>query len=95
MWRDGRQFARGPFRDMWSVYLLRCVDGTLYCGISTDVDAHVVVHNAGKGAKYTRSRLPVVLVWQAAMKSATDARKAEVDLKRLSKKEKEALIGIE
>ncbi|MEK7632209.1 MAG: GIY-YIG nuclease family protein [Patescibacteria group bacterium] len=78
----------------WFVYMVRCGDGSLYTGIAIDVVKRIALHNAGKGAKYTRARLPVVLVWSAAMKSATDARKAEVDVKRLSKKEKEQLIGL-
>src|SRR3989338_7250662 len=76
----------------WFVYMVRCGDGSLYTGISVDVERRVALHNDGKGAKYTRARLSVALVWSAQMKTATDARKAEVDLKRLSKKEKEALI---
>ncbi|ACN13551.1 conserved hypothetical protein [Desulforapulum autotrophicum HRM2] len=47
---------------VWNVYLLRCNDGSLYCGVTTDVAARVATHNDGKGAKYTRSRLPVTLV---------------------------------
>jgi putative endonuclease len=73
--------------------MARCADGSLYTGIAINVGKRVALHNAGKGAKYTRSRLPVVLVWQAEMKSATDARKAEADVKRLPKKEKENLIA--
>lgn len=73
--------------------MVRCKDGSLYTGIAVDVEKRVALHNAGKGAKYTRSRLPIALVWQAVMTSATDARKAESDLKRLSKKEKETLIA--
>ncbi len=76
----------------WSVYMVRCADGSLYTGIAVEVEKRIALHNAGKGAKYTRSRLPVALVWQATMKSASDARKAEIDLKRLSKKEKEKMI---
>lgn len=76
----------------WSVYMLRCGDGSLYTGITVDVGKRVALHNDGKGAKYTRARLPVALVWSAEMQTATDARKAEVDVKRLSKKEKEELI---
>lgn len=76
----------------WFVYMLRCGDGSLYTGIAIDVGKRIVLHNAGKGAKYTRARLPVRLVWSAQMQTATDARKAEVDIKRLSKKEKEDLI---
>ncbi len=73
--------------------MARCADGSVYTGIATDVAKRIALHNAGKGAKYTRSRLPIVLVWQAQMPSATDARKAEADIKRLSKKEKESLIA--
>lgn len=73
--------------------MVRCADGSLYTGIAVEVEKRIALHNAGKGAKYTRSRLPVALVWQATMKSALDARKAEIDLKRLSKKEKETLIA--
>ena len=73
--------------------MVRCGDGSLYTGIAIDLQKRIALHNAGKGAKYTRARLPVVLVWRAEMKSATDARKAEADVKQLSKKEKEALIA--
>lgn len=73
--------------------MVRCGDGSLYTGIAVDVEKRIALHNDGKGAKYTRARLPVALVWSAMMKSATDARKAEIDLKRLSKKEKEELIS--
>src|SRR5690606_7797478 len=48
----------------WSVYIVRCADGTLYTGISTDVAARIAAHNRGSGAKYTRSRMPVELVYQ-------------------------------
>ncbi len=76
----------------WSVYMVRCGDGSLYTGIAIDVEKRIALHNDGKGAKYTRARLPVLLVWSVMMKTATDARKAEVDLKRLTKSEKEELI---
>jgi len=77
---------------IWFVYMLRCVDGSLYTGITVDIEKRVAIHNAGKGAKYTRARLPVVLVWSVAMKSATDARKAEFDVKQMTKSEKEKFI---
>ena len=50
----------------WWVYLLRCGDGTLYTGITDDLDRRLAAHNAGRGAKYTRSRRPVTLVWRAS-----------------------------
>ena len=76
----------------WSVYMVRCADGSLYTGIAIDVEKRVALHNTGKGARYTRARLPIVLVWRMEMQSATDARKAEIDVKRLSKQEKESLV---
>lgn len=77
----------------WCVYILRCADGTLYTGISTDLDARIATHNAGKGAKYTRSRLPVALVWHRTCTTGSLARKQEVAIKRLSRLEKIAVIS--
>lgn len=76
----------------WYVYLLRCRDNSLYCGITNDVKARLQKHNDGTGAKYTRGRGPVVLVYKKKMKTATEARKREVEIKKLTKTEKEALI---
>lgn len=76
----------------WHVYLLRCADGTLYAGITVNLEARLAAHNAGKGAKYTRSRLPVTLAWSRAMRSSTAARKKEARMKQLSRAEKEALL---
>jgi len=76
----------------WSVYILRCVDGTLYTGISTDICRRIAAHNIGKGAKYTRARLPVTLVWSEEKISESAARKREMEIKTLKKHEKELLI---
>ncbi|MFA6017843.1 MAG: GIY-YIG nuclease family protein [Patescibacteria group bacterium] len=76
----------------WNVYILRCADGTLYTGISTDICKRIVAHNTGKGAKYTRARLPVTLVWHEEKESEGDARKREIEIKKLQKYEKEFLI---
>ena len=76
----------------WCVYLVRCKDGSLYTGIAKDVAARVARHNAGTGAKYTRSRLPVTLAYEKKMKNETAARKREAAIKRLTKAEKEALL---
>ncbi len=76
----------------WSVYILRCGDGSLYTGISTDVNARVRAHNAGKGAAYTRSHLPVKLAWVRKVKSESAARKREAAIKAMGKREKERLI---
>ena len=66
----------------WRVYLLRCADGSLYCGISKDLEARIAQHNAGKGAKYTRSRLPVKLVAASGELSRSDALKVEHAVKQ-------------
>jgi len=66
----------------WRVYLLRCADGSLYCGISKDLEARIEQHNAGKGAKYTRSRLPVKLVATSNALSRSDALKVEHAVKQ-------------
>ena len=76
----------------WSVYILRCGDDSLYTGISNDVTARVERHNAGKGARYTRSRLPVRLVWRRRVKDQSAALKLEAKLKKLSRAEKLGLI---
>jgi len=70
------------------VYLLRCADGSLYCGWTTDLERRLRVHNSGKGAKYTRSRLPVELVYWESFEDRTQALSREWHLKRLSREEK-------
>ena len=78
---------------MWFVYILRCVDGTLYTGYTNDVDARVNKHNAGKGAKYTKSRLPVVSCYTEELDSKSLAMKREYSIKQLTRAQKLALIG--
>ncbi len=78
----------------WHVYILRCRDGSLYTGISTDVEARLKTHNAGKGAAYTRSRKPVTLVWSEAAKTESRARKREAEIKSWTKTQKEALLSV-
>lgn len=73
-------------------YLLQCADGSLYAGYTTDLTARVAAHNAGKGAKYTRSRLPVKLVYREEFDNAHDAMSREWHLKKLKREEKLALI---
>ena len=67
---------------VWRVYLLRCADGSLYCGITKDLETRIARHNAGKGAKYTRSRLPVRLVAASGELSRSDALKVEHAVKQ-------------
>ncbi|MBP9709543.1 GIY-YIG nuclease family protein [Patescibacteria group bacterium] len=76
----------------WSVYILRCRDTSLYTGISTNVENRINVHNQGKGAAYTRSRLPVLLLWQEDNLTESVARKREAEIKRWKKEEKEKFI---
>lgn len=76
----------------WHVYMLRCRDNSLYTGISNDLAARVKKHGAGAGARYTRSRLPVVLVWSKKMKNESAARKKEAEMKKWTKAKKEALL---
>ncbi len=78
--------------DSWFVYLLRCADDSLYTGITNDVDRRCQQHNAGTGARYTRSRLPVELVYRESQTSRSLALKRELAIKRLTRPKKEALI---
>lgn len=77
---------------MWFVYILRCGDGSLYTGITTDVERRLAVHRSGKGAKYTRSHLPVELVYTAECGDHSAALKREWEIKELSREEKMILI---
>ena len=76
----------------WYVYMVRCRDDTLYTGSTCDVDRRVAVHNSGKGAKYTRSRLPVSPVYREACPDKSAALRREIAIKRLTRLQKEALI---
>jgi len=80
---------------MWYVYILECSDGTLYTGITTDLDRRLQTHNNGKGAKYTRVRLPVVLRASFEAADRSSASKEEYRIKQLPKKEKLKLINNE
>ena len=73
-------------------YILRCSDGTLYTGYSTDVKARVLKHNSGKGAKYTKARRPVELVYYEEYSSKSEALRREAAIKKLSRIQKEELI---
>ena len=74
------------------VYLLRCADGSLYCGWSTDPDRRLAQHEAGTASRYTRSRRPVELVWTEELASRSQAMRREAEIKRLSAAEKQALV---
>ena len=77
----------------WKLYMLRCRDGSLYTGITTDVEKRLAAHNSGKGAKYTRSRRPVELVYQEECEDHSQALRRELEIKALTKEEKERILG--
>ncbi len=83
----------------WYVYIVRCADSSLYTGIAMDIERRVGEHNAGRaaGARYTRGRRPVRLVYQERHASRSSACRREYEIKRLSRREKEILVaeGIE
>ncbi|MCQ2500721.1 MAG: GIY-YIG nuclease family protein [Lachnospiraceae bacterium] len=74
-------------------YMVRCSDGTLYTGWTNDLKKRIRVHNSGKGAKYTRCRLPVQLVYYEEFSTKREAMSREVHIKQLNKVEKEALAA--
>lgn len=76
----------------WSVYIIICSDGSLYTGISTDVERRFLEHRAGKGAKYFRGRQPIQIGYQEAGHNHSTASKREAMIKKLSRHEKLALI---
>ena len=78
---------------MYWVYILRCRDGSLYTGVSDDVERRAAVHNSGKGAKYTRGRLPVQVVYREQCLDRSAALKRELAIKALSREKKLALIA--
>ena len=78
--------------DRWFVYLLRCNDGTLYTGIAKDVSRRCQQHNAGTASRYTRSRVPVVVVYQEAHANRSLALRREAAIKALSRQQKLSLI---
>jgi putative endonuclease len=79
--------------DIWHVYMVRCSDGTLYTGITNDLEKRIETHNSGKdGARYTRSRRPVTLVYSEQVESKSAAAKLEYQIKKLERTEKKRLI---
>lgn len=79
---------------MWWVYLVRCSDGSLYCGITRDVTRRIAQHNVSRsGAKYTRSRRPVTLVAQWEVPSRSEALRSEFKIKQLTRAQKEVLVS--
>ena len=77
----------------WRVYILQCGDGTLYTGISNNLEKRIQAHNRKRGARYTRSRLPVTLVYQEEAGSRSLASRRENVIKKLTRTQKFALIA--
>ena len=80
-------------RAPWSVYLARCADGTLYCGIARDVAARIAAHDAGRGAKYTRGRGPLAVIATRRCRAVGNALRIERAVKQLTRAEKLALAA--
>lgn len=72
----------------WYVYLLSCADGTLYCGITTDLERRLAQHNSGTAAKYTRARTPVSLVTAVEVEDKSEALKLEINVKKRPRSDK-------
>jgi predicted GIY-YIG superfamily endonuclease len=94
MLKKGRKPRLNPPGDHWFVYLLRCANGTLYTGIAKDVARRCQQHNAGTASRYTRSRLPVVVVYQEGHVSRSLALRREAAIKALTRRQKESLIRL-
>lgn len=86
---DGRDDETG----VWQVYLLRCADGTLYTGITTDLARRLDEHNAGRGSRYTRSRLPAELVYAEPAPDRSAAQRREYAIRRLPAAAKRGLLA--
>jgi putative endonuclease len=78
--------------ERWFAYFVRCADGSLYAGATNDLERRVDSHNAGRGARYTRSRLPVELVWARRVAGRSRALSLEATLKRMSRAQKLQLV---
>jgi len=77
----------------WQHYVLECADNSYYSGSTTDLKRRVCEHNQGKGAKYTRSRLPVKIIYSEGYPNRSSAQKAEAAFKKLNRKQKEQFIS--
>lgn len=77
----------------WLIYMLRCRDASLYTGITNDLSQRLQAHRQGVGSRYTRSRLPVKLVYVESATSRSAATRRELMIKRMSRQQKEILIG--
>ena len=86
--------ASAASAEAWHVYLLACADGTLYCGVTNDLARRVAAHDAGRGARYTRGRGPVRLLWSERAGARGDALRREREVKALRRAAKLRLAGL-
>ena len=77
----------------WKVYIVKCSDKTFYTGITNDIKLRLKTHNSGKGAKYTKNRLPVILVYLETVDDKSTALRREMEIKKLSRSQKINLIN--
>ena len=91
--REKKRRKKAGASKTWSLYILRCSDGSLYTGITNDIAKRLAAHQSGKGARFTRTRLPVELVYREACASRSAALIREFHFKSFSRKKKEELIG--
>ena len=78
---------------MYYIYIVRCQDDTYYTGFTNNIEKRIRAHNEKKGAKYTRGRTPVKLIYYEEFESKTEALKREYEVKKLSRKQKELLVS--
>ena len=90
---DTRKQLKNTHSSLNYTYILKCADGTYYTGWTTDLEQRLKTHNEGTGAKYTRARLPVTLAYAELHETKSEAMKREAAIKKLSRKEKEALTA--
>jgi putative endonuclease len=78
---------------VWFLYILECSDDSFYTGISNNIEKRIKEHNSGKGSKYARAKLPVALIYSETFDSKSQALKREIEVKRLTRIQKEQLVG--
>ena len=93
--RDSPDTEHGARGTVYYVYILKCSDGTYYTGYTPDPEERLKTHNQGKGAKYTRSRLPVALVYTERCSDKPAAMKREAAIKRMTREDKDRLVNAE
>jgi putative endonuclease len=96
--RDGRREISRPGHGVsgalgWTVYVLKCKTGELYTGCTTDLERRVREHNSGTGSRFTRSRLPVAVVYKEEVGSRSEALRRELAIKAMRRREKLRLVG--